>query len=147
LGDIKSTLDGAFKDDGSAVNLPSTDSDVGDLLGTSGTDLSDSIGEDLTGIRDAALNKMTDTNELDNLDNGSSSSVAFITSFFTAAIPSPVCSASHAINQTFTVAGVTRTFALDPCQRLAELKLALAYIFAFYSGRTAFNNIFAPKGS
>ena len=147
LGDIKSTLDGAFKDDGSAVNLPSTDSDVGDLLGTSGTDLSDSIGEDLTGIRDAALNKMTDTNELDNLKNGSSSSVASITSFFTDAIPSPVCSASHAVNQTFTVGGVTRTFALDPCQRLAELKLALAYIFALYSGRTAFNNIFAPKGS
>jgi len=147
LGDIQSTLDGALKDNGSPITLPSTDVDLGDLVGTSPNDLVNSIESDLSDFRGLALLKFSDTNELDNLDTGSLISINRIKSFFTDAIPSPVCSASHGINQTFTVGGVTRTFALDPCQRLAELKLALAYIFAFYSGRTAFNNVFAPKGS
>jgi len=135
-----------FKDDGSTFDAVDTTASIGDLVGTSGKGLADSIGLDLDDLSSSAIGKMGDTSEIAKLNEDAEASKNSILGVFTI-VPSATCTASNAINQTFTIQGTTRTFNINPCDRLAELKLALSFVFAYYSARTAFNNIFAPKGA
>ncbi|NOR69279.1 MAG: hypothetical protein GQ532_06215 [Methylomarinum sp.] len=140
--DFKSFSD-SFSDNGALS--PSFDSS-GNLDVSTNSDLSglDGIGSDLSGFKQGSLDKISDTTEFDALDDVIDSLIPGVSTLYTV-IPSSSCSIPF--QQTFTVMGKTRSFDMDVCTRLAELKLALAWVFAFYAGRTAFNNIFAPKGA
>jgi len=142
LGDIQSTLDGALKDDGSSINLPSTDVD----LGTDDPDFSrlDNMRDDIQNITSDNMSKLMDTNELTHFEVLLDAVIPGVSSLYST-LPSTSC--TQEFTQPFTIQGTTRIFSLDVCGRLADLKLALAWIFGWYAMRTAFNNIFAPKGS
>jgi len=140
--EIKDTLQGALKDDGTALDVGSTDVD----LGTDTGDFSglDGMGLDTESIKQGITAKLSDQDELNQFDTILNAIIPGASSLYTT-LPSTSC--TQEFTQPFTIQGKTRQFSLDVCGRLADLKIALAWIFGFYASRTAFNNIFAPKAA